>query len=62
VRGAEFDWQENRESIVLGEQLALAIFLNDDGEIVLRQEDRWGDEDDVILIRPENARLSAQRP
>ena len=50
-----FDWRED-PSIVCEEQPALAVYTNPRGQCVLRQERRWDEEDDtVILICCENA-------
>ncbi len=50
------------ESVVVREQRALAVFLNGDGSVVVRQECAWPDEteDPYVLIRPENAEAVAR--
>ena len=50
-----FDWRED-PSIICEEQPALAVYTNPRGQCVLRQERRWDeDEDTVILVCRENA-------
>jgi hypothetical protein len=49
-----FDWCES-ESIVLREQPATAVYINPAGDIVIRQANAYGDDDDdFIYLRPEN--------
>jgi hypothetical protein len=49
-----FDWCES-ESIVLREQPATAVYINQAGDIVIRQANTYGDDDDdFIFLRPEN--------
>jgi hypothetical protein len=51
----EFDWRGD-DSIVLREQPATAIYFNQRGCLVIRQERSWDQNDDIfITISPENA-------
>lgn len=49
----DFDWHDP-EVVAVAEQHAIAVYLNDRGEIVLRQHD-WPDDDGVILVARQNA-------
>jgi len=50
-----FDWCED-SSIVLREQSAVAVYTNNTGDLVIRQERRWDEDDDTcIIITKENA-------
>lgn len=49
----EFDWADNADAIVLPEQSATAIYFNDDGGLVIRQQ-RWPDDDSYIVITKPN--------
>ena len=50
----DFDWRSN-ESIVLQEQLSIAIYLNTMGGVVIRRERLWDEEEDIVVcFRPEN--------
>jgi hypothetical protein len=45
----KFDWA-NDEDIVLREQQSIALYRNREGSLVIRQERRWDQEEDVIII------------
>jgi hypothetical protein len=50
----DFDWHKD-ESVVLQHQLAVAVYRNSDGGVVIRQERNWNEEcDTCIVISPEN--------
>lgn len=48
----EWDWysDENKESIVVPSVSAVAVYTNNHGDIVLRQQDSMGEEDSVIIL------------
>ena len=51
----DFDWSED-VAIILRSQPATAVYYNPAGHLVIRQERRWDEEyDPVVLISPENA-------
>jgi hypothetical protein len=53
--GESFDWDTD-EAIVLRSQPATAVYHNNAGHLVIRQERRWDEEmDPVVTISPENA-------
>lgn len=57
----EFDWFDD-ESIVLRPQLAVAIYNNERGGLVIRQERDWNEESDTfIVIAPENVAAFVDR-
>jgi hypothetical protein len=50
----KFNWLSD-DSVVLQPQLAIAVYRNGAGGLVIRQERDWNDEDDTfIVISPEN--------
>jgi hypothetical protein len=50
----EFDW-DDKDSVVLEEQLAIAVYIGERGHLVIRQRADWNETDDtVILIAPQN--------
>ena len=50
----DFDWRSD-DSIVLREQLSIAIYVNTMGGVVIRREMLWDEEQDTIIcFRPEN--------
>ena len=52
---ADFDW-DNDPDIVQRTVMATAVYPNNSGRIVIRQQADWNDSDDVvILVAPENA-------
>ena len=56
---SDFDWRED-ECVVLKEQLAVAVYPNSHGAIVIRQERAWDeDSDTLILIQPSSAKAVA---
>lgn len=46
--GEEFQW--GGDSTVLQEQPATAIYLNPKGELVIRQERTWSQEEDTVIV------------
>jgi hypothetical protein len=54
MNGEDFSWRDDRDSIVIAEQLAIAIHQNPSGYLVIRQEDCWDDDDDVIIVAKTN--------
>ena len=60
VPTGDFDWHSDKESVVLSEQLAIAVYPNQHGAIVIRQERAWDEDADIIIIiQPRNARAVA---
>jgi len=48
-----FDW--SGDSVVLEEQLRVAVYIGERGDLVIRQRADWNqDEDTVVLIAPQN--------
>ena len=52
----DFDWHspEAKESIVVPQVEAIAVYTNPDGNIVIRQQDSYGGEDHFVLIPRSN--------
>ncbi len=56
---SEFDWYIS-DDVIVPEQRAIAIYTNEDGAVVIRQEGLYGpDEDQVIWFEPRCARTIA---
>lgn len=56
---SDFDWTGSG-SIAVAEQLAIAIYPNPKGVVVVRQERAWDeDSDTVIFVNPDHARAVA---
>lgn len=51
--GEDFDW--GTKSVVVREVMAIAVYENTDGDIVVRQHD-WPDEDSVVIIPKRDAK------
>ncbi len=49
---SDFDWA-NPTDVVIRSVNAIAVYRNDDGDIVVRQQSRLGEEDTFIVV-PEN--------
>jgi len=50
----DFDWRSD-ESIVLQEQLSIAVYVNTVGGVVIRRERLWDEEEDIVIcFRPES--------
>jgi hypothetical protein len=45
----EFQWRPENEDIIVPPQPALAIYVNQWGQVVIRQEGDWDDEDDIYI-------------
>jgi hypothetical protein len=52
--GVDFDWVADKSDVVIPEQPATAVYVNLQGEIVIRQQCLDGDDDPIIRLRPEN--------
>jgi hypothetical protein len=53
-------WRDNPE-VVLPEQLAIAVYTNQNADIVVRQERAWDEDSDVfVIIAKENVRRVAE--
>ena len=62
-RGEEFTWvDEDRRSIVVPEQLAIAVYENPAGNVVIRQQGSYPDEDVFIIVVPFNIRALVTAP
>jgi hypothetical protein len=51
----DFDWSEDRANIVVKPVEAIAVYKNDDGNIVIRQQDAMGDQDSFVVIPAQHA-------
>jgi hypothetical protein len=50
--GINFDWND-QAGIAVGQQDAIAVYANDNGDLVLRRQKDWNEEEDsVIVIAP----------
>lgn len=47
----KWSWSNDKEDIVIPRVDAIAIYLNGDGDIVIRQENPMG-EDDAVIVMP----------
>lgn len=48
---SEFDW-EGDESVVFPTSYAVAVYINDSGDVVIRQADPIGNDDSFVVIPP----------
>ena len=57
-----FDWysDDGESSIVVRHQPATAVYTNPQGEVVIRQQDQYGDDDDFVYVTKDNALKVAQ--
>lgn len=58
----DFDWyaDDTKEDIVIPSVQAIAVYLNGDLDIVVRQQHPMGDEDSVIIIPRSQAKSLAK--
>lgn len=47
---SDFDWLENKENIIVPAVDAIAVYTNEDGNIVIRQQNPMGDDDYFVVI------------
>jgi hypothetical protein len=47
--GTGFDWT-SKEAIAVDQQDAIAIYSNDNGEVVIRRQKDWNEEEDSIIV------------
>lgn len=57
--GSEFDWRRDADDVVIREQLAIAVYENPAGDLVIRQAD-WPDDDSIIIVAKSNAAALAR--
>jgi hypothetical protein len=51
MSGDDFDWSHNNEDVVMPEQRSTAVYANQFGSAVIRQEKNWPDEEgDPYLV------------
>lgn len=56
--GSDWNWND-KESTVIPAVQAVAVYTNPSGDIVIRQQDHYGDDDAVIVIpRSQAAQLA----
>lgn len=55
----EFSWRDDADAVVVRRQEPIAIYLNSDGAVVIRQEDQWNDDDPIIVVQCSNAQAVA---
>ncbi len=52
---ADFEWWgKDRESVAVPEQGAIAVYCNDQGSVIVRQQ-QYPDDDVFIVVQPQNA-------
>jgi hypothetical protein len=58
----DFYWysDDGESSIVVRHQPATAVYTNPHGEVVIRQQDQYGDEDNFVYVTKDNALKVAQ--
>lgn len=49
----DFSWS-NHDAIVVAPVAAIAVYINLDGDVIIRQQVGLGDEDSFIIIPPSN--------
>jgi hypothetical protein len=47
--GTGFDWT-SKEAIAVDQQDAIAIYSNDNGEVVIRRQKDWNEEEDSVIV------------
>jgi hypothetical protein len=56
----KFNWLDDRDDVVVGEQAAIAIYQNPNGDIVIRQKASSGeDNDSIVVVTPRDAGILA---
>ena len=58
----DFDWYsaDNKDDIVVPSVQAIAVYMNGNADIVIRQQDPMGDEDSIIVIPRSQAKALAK--
>ena len=48
---ADYDWENSTDDLVFPAMAAVAVYLNVDGDLVIRQQrDQYEDDDSVVII------------
>lgn len=45
-----FDWSKDADAVAVPTQLGIAVYRNIEGNIVIRQEADWNDEEDTVIV------------
>lgn len=53
----DFNWNDAKDDLIVPSTQAVAAYLNPAGDIVIRQERDWNDEDDSFVVVPISAGL-----
>jgi hypothetical protein len=49
--GTDFDWN-NKADVAVGQQDTIAVYSNDNGDLVIRRQKDWNEEDDTFVVAP----------
>ena len=61
AKAPPFSWVDDAADIAITEQLPIAIYTNEKGDVVIRQRDEYSDpEDQVVIVRVTDAAALAQ--
>lgn len=50
IASEPFNWQKDEDCIVVHHQAAVAIYRNEQGSLVIRQERDWNEDEDQIIV------------
>ena len=51
----EFDWENAEDDLVIHTAQAVAVYNNEKGDIVIRQERHWDENEDPFIVVPISA-------
>lgn len=51
-----WNWHDDADDIVLGEQPQTAVYINGSDAVTIRQTDNYGSDDAIVTVRPELAK------
>jgi hypothetical protein len=50
----DFSWLDEKDSVAATSQAAIAVYQNADGDVVIRQQASYGEDDHIIVVNQKN--------
>jgi len=49
ANGTDFDWT-SKDAVAVNQQDAIAVYSNDNGDVVIRRQKDWNEEEDSVIV------------
>lgn len=47
---SDFDWLDEKDSVIVPHQSAIAVYANSNGDCVIRSQKDWNEDDDPYVV------------